>query len=119
MNEILLIATAALSLGVALAALWCVWKDRLPGWYLVGALGALEVVLIAVAVTGFIQLGLTERPVHGPTLVGYLVAVLLFAPAATVWAFIERSRFGTLVITLATVVIPVLLLRAWQVWTAA
>lgn len=118
MNEILLIATAALSVAVGLAALWCVWKDQLPGWYLVGALGVLEVVLIAVAITGFVQLGLTERAVHGPTLVGYLVVVLLFPPAATVWAFIERSRFGTLVITIAAVLIPVLLLRAWQVWTA-
>lgn len=118
MNQILLIATATLSFGIALAALWCVWKDRLPGWYVVGALGVLELVLLAVAITGFIQLGLTDRPVSGPTLVGYLVAMLLFAPAATFWCFLEKSRFGTAVISIATVVIPVLLLRSWQVWTA-
>jgi len=56
------------------------------------------------------------RPADLATFLGYLVIVPLTMPAATFWALVERTRWGSAVIVLAGVVLPVLVLRLHQVW---
>lgn len=108
----------ALALVVALAAGVCVAQDRLPGWPTVWGLVALEAALIAVLVVACVQLARTDRQVEAANLIGYLVTMLLLAPAATAWAIIDRTRYGTAVIVVACLAVAVMLARTRQIWDA-
>lgn len=47
---------------------------------------------------------------------GYLVTELVLLPAAFGWAFLERSRWSSVVLAVAAVVVVVLQVRVWQIW---
>ena len=71
------------------------------------------------AVIGIVQLARDESPgVNGPVFVGYLLGTLLFVPAAAWWSLGERSRAGTAALIVVGLVVPVLILRLQQIWTA-
>ena len=55
----------------------------------------------------------------GASFVGYLLGLVLVPPLGAFWALGERSRAGTVVLVLLGVVVPVLLLRLDQIWTAS
>jgi hypothetical protein len=95
-----------------------VLRDRLPGWYLIGTLGLLELGLLAVSVAGLVRVATGDRDVAAGTLVAYLLAVLILVPAATLWAMVERTRFGTAVIIIACLAVPAMTMRAEQIWAA-
>lgn len=118
MIQPLLMATTVLALVASGGTLVCVIRDRLPGWYVVGALGVLELALLVVCVTGLVQLATTDHQVDGATFAGYLLAMLVLVPAGALWALVERTRFGTAVIILACLSIPVMTMRAQQIWDA-
>ncbi len=109
----------ALSLAVALWALVLVVRDRTVGNALLVGLAVLEVVLLAQAVTGVVQLAGTDRTVDGFTFVGYLIGALLVLPAAAWWSLAERTRWGTAVVLAGCLVIPVLVARMIQLWDGA
>ena len=106
------------SLALAAAALVLIVLDRHVGTPLVVAAGVLELGLLVQCVVGIVQLTTTDRDVAGVTFVGYLVGMLLVLPAATAWSLGERSRSGTAVLLVGALVVPVLVLRVQQIWTA-
>lgn len=85
--------------------------------YLLGALGLIELGLLAQAVAGIVELATTHRHVSGITFAGYLVASLLVPPAAVGWSVAEKSRWGVGVLMIGCLVIAVVIVRMNQVWS--
>lgn len=83
------------------------------------ALAALELGLLAQAVVGVVRLVGTDRDISAGLFVAYLVGALLVLPAGVVWAVGERSRWGSGVLVVACLVVPVLIVRMQQIWDPA
>ncbi|MGH3786642.1 MAG: hypothetical protein ACRDRG_08840 [Pseudonocardiaceae bacterium] len=103
----------------ALTAVVDIVRDRLPGWWLLGVLGVLELALLTQAAVAIAQLVITERDVEVATFVGYLLGVLLLVPAGIVWALAERSRSGTAVIIVACLAVLAMLARLNDIWAGS
>jgi len=84
-----------------------------------GALGVLELALLVQLVVGIASLLSTDHAVPAAVFVIYLVGILLVAPLGTVWALAEPSRWGAGSLAIACLIVPVLVLRLQQIWTAA
>ena len=80
-------------------------------WAMLG-LSALVAVLVVVAVIGLIT---GDRPDDGTTFVGYLITTIAFAPVGFYLARLEPTRWGTLILGVACLVLPVLVLRLQQI----
>lgn len=108
----------------ALAAALTVWalvealRDRpvsgtqVPGMAVVEA-GLLVQVLWAGLATAR---GTVPAATDAALLWGYLVVELLLLPAAFTWAFVERTRWSSVVMAGAGIVLVVLQARVWQIW---
>jgi hypothetical protein len=75
-------------------------------------LGLLVAVLTIVAVVGLFD---GTRPSDTVTFAGYLITTIAFAPVAFVLARMEPTRWGTLILGIACLVLPVLVLRLEQI----
>ena len=118
MTEPLQTALIVGSLLLAAAAAVYVVLDRLTDRWLLGLLGVLEAGLLAQAVIGSAQVATDNPGVSAPLFVGYLLGTLLFLPAAAWWALGEPSRAGTAALIVVGLVLPVLVVRLQQIWTA-
>ncbi len=108
-----------LSFGTALAALVTAARDRQPGRLVWILCAAVEVGLLGVAVIGAVKLAGGAHPREYATFIGYLIATLLVLPLGTVLARLEPTRWGSVVMAVAAVVVPVLLLRVHQLWSGS
>ena len=113
----------ALATGLIIAALlvaaWClglVILNRTANAVTLGLLALLELALLTQAVLGIINLITTDRDVSGATFVGYLIGSLLILPIAAFWSLAERTRWGTAVLIVGCLVIPVMIARMNQIW---
>lgn len=80
---------------------------------------AAGVVEAALVIQGVVLAGLqlTGTPVDEPvTLWGYVLVALLMLPGAAVVAFVERSRWSSVVLAFAALTVIVMEMRIWQVW---
>lgn len=118
MNDPLQTALIAGSLLLAGGAAVYVALDRLADRFLLVLLGLLEAGLLVQAVIGIGQVASGDTGVDVALFVGYLLGALLFLPAATFWALGEPSRSGTAGLVVVGLVLPVLVLRIQQIWTA-
>lgn len=122
MIDVLSTTLTFVALGTALWAVVLMIANRplLPGrWHglgLLGVLALLELGLLAQAVVGLVQLFTTDRDIEKLTFGGYVVAPVVIIPLAAFWALAERSRWGPGVLLVGCLSIPVLILRAGQVW---
>lgn len=107
------LALAAMVYAVVLTAL-----DRRINWTLLGALGVIELALLAQLVVGIVQLVNTDQNVSGVLFIGYLIGSLIVLPLGALWALAESSRWGAGALAVACLVIPVLELRMYEIWTA-
>lgn len=78
----------------------------------VAVLGALVTVLVVVAVAGLFD---GSRPADTATFAGYLFTTVAFAPAAAWLAVMEPTRWGSLILGVGCLVLPVLVLRLQQI----
>ena len=83
------------------------------------AIAVLEIMLIALLVSGSIALGSTDRDVDGALFVSYLVTIVLIPPAAVLWGVAEKSRWGTGVVVVAMLTVAVLCVRLLGIWENA
>jgi len=83
---------------------------------LAGVLALLEIGLLAQAITGVVQLVATARDIERFTFLGYLVGPVLLLPLATMWSAAERTRWGTGVLVVGCLSVPVMIVRLQQVW---
>ncbi|GAA1593414.1 MULTISPECIES: hypothetical protein [Kribbella] len=104
---------AAMVYAVVLAA-----RNKRIDWPVLGAIGVVEVGLLAQLVVGIVQFSGTDRDVSGPFFIGYLIGSLIILPIGAFWALAESSRWGAGVLAIACLVIPILELRLHDVWTA-
>jgi hypothetical protein len=112
------IVLTALAVVIAVWLVVLIGLDRQPGDWLYGALGLLEVGLVAQLVTGLVRLAGDHEGVNVAAYLGYLVGSLVILPAAFLWSVGERNRAGTGVLLVAVAVLPVLFLRLHQLWSA-
>ncbi|MDO9380124.1 MAG: hypothetical protein Q7T56_14855 [Nocardioidaceae bacterium] len=117
MIETFAYAVAVVALLVGLLAAWLMLRDRRVDNPLFYAAAALEVLLVALLVTGCVALAGTDRDVDGITFVSYLVTVVVIPPAAILWGIAERSRWGTGVVVVAMITVAALCARLTDVWT--
>ncbi len=119
MNGPLSTATIVVSLLLAVWYLVRAALDRAPARMdLLGtaALGVLVAVLAVVAVAGLFD---GSRPAETETFAGYLITTVSFMPTAWVLARMEPTRWGTLILGVACLVLPVLVLRLQQIASVA
>jgi hypothetical protein len=90
-------------------------NKRINRWVL-ALVALLEVALLVLTLqlaTAWIGGSSPEQPV---VLLAYLVVVLVAAPGTVWWGAAEPGRWGTGVVCVACLLIPVLLVRLQQVW---
>ena len=75
-------------------------------------LSALVAVAVMVAVVGLFS---GERPADTGTYAGYLLTTIALTPAALWLAWMEPTRWGSLILGVGALVIPVLVLRLQQI----
>ncbi|GAA1736001.1 hypothetical protein [Luedemannella helvata] len=115
--------TPALATGILITSL------VLAGWALVAALrerwlnrghlalaAVIEVAVLAQVVIALVRMAGGEKAAEPATFIGYLLTVALLLPAATVLAYMEQTRWGSVIMAVAGAVVAVLMLRLQQVW---
>jgi len=114
------ILSAVITVGALLGAGWCLLMLTMKGpkgqKVLLGALGLLELVMLAQTVLGIVRVTGAHRHIATGTFVGYLLGSLLILPAAGWWSLAERSRWGVGVLLVGCLVVPVLVVRMNQIW---
>jgi hypothetical protein len=93
-------------------------RGKPAGWPLLAGFALLEAALLVLAVIGIVNLSGTDREVDGATFVGYLIGSLAVLPVAVLWSRGESGRWGNAVLIAGLLIIPVLILRLNQIWSA-
>jgi hypothetical protein len=109
-------AVIVASLLMAAWALVIAARNRLVTYIHLAALALVEVLVLAQVVVAVGRLVGGERPTSVVTFVGYLIAAALILPAAGTLAVVERTRWGTVIVGVAALLLPVLVVRLQQVW---
>jgi hypothetical protein len=91
-------------------------RDRPPTVAHLVGLGILELALIVQEAIAIQRLVDGQRPRELAVFIGYLVASLIVLPLGGWLAWMERTRWGSAIITVACLVIPALVLRLQQIW---
>lgn len=111
------VSIALIATGLVVAAwggLTCA-LDRMAGrTHLAGGV-AVEVLALAQLAVGIAAL-VDGRPDEKLTFIGYLVGCVLLPPAGGLLALLERTRWGSAVVAVAGLIMPVLVVRLQQVW---
>lgn len=118
MNDTLGAAVIVASLVLAAWCLIAALRNRPPDLSHLAGLAVVELaalVLVVVAVAAMIG---GERPGEVGTFVGYMITFLGLPPVAGVLARMEPTRWGSVILTVACLVMPVLVARLQQIWEA-
>lgn len=100
----------------AFALVWAIVKRPMGMIHLV-ALAVLEVGLLVQVVVAVVTMVGGGRPDGGMvTFVFYLVGSLVVLPVGALWGIADRSKWGSVVVAVACLVVPVLVARMNQVW---
>jgi lipopolysaccharide export LptBFGC system permease protein LptF len=109
-------ALVALSLAAMVYAVVLAARNKRIDWTVLGALGVIEVGLLAQLVVGIVQFAGTDRDVSGPFFIGYLIGSLIILPMGAFWALAESSRWGAGALAVTCLVIPILEFRLHDLW---
>jgi len=112
------VVLTVVSLAVAAWAAVTAARDKPPNGLHYAALGAVELLILAWAVVAVVALAGGDRPAALGTFLGYLVVAVLVVPAGAGLARLEPTRWGSVIVAAACVILPVLVLRLHQVWPA-
>lgn len=106
----------AAALAFAAWALYAVVRNQVPREpHVIGA-GVVEVLILVQTVVAVVLLIAQGGPAETATFVGYLVVTPFILPIGLFWALAEKSRWGTAVLVVAALTVPVLVVRLQQVW---
>ncbi|GAA1729852.1 hypothetical protein [Aeromicrobium alkaliterrae] len=119
MNDPVAYAVTAYALVAALYAGWHLWREAPFSNGLFYVVSVLELLLIALLISGSIALGRTDRDVDGVLFISYLVTTLVIPPAAILWGVAEKSRWGSGVVVVAMLTVAVLVVRVLGIWQGA
>lgn len=91
---------------------------RVPGDVAIGSLALVELLLVVQVVVTAWRWIVEGGPVgSGVEFAGYLLTALIIPPAAVFWGLIERTRWSTIVLSVAAFTIAVMVWRMNQIWT--
>ncbi|MGP7961135.1 hypothetical protein ACTVCO_10060 [Sanguibacter sp. A247] len=105
----------------ALLGAWAVWftvRDRAVILKQLWAAAVIEGVLLVQVIVSIVLLVQGWRG-DAIMLWGYHLSILLILPIAALVAFIERTRWSSVVLLVATVTVAFLEMRLWQIWELA
>jgi hypothetical protein len=109
-------AVIVASLAYAAWALVAVVRNQAPREpYVIGA-GVVELLIVVQVVVAIVLMISDGAPDETATFVGYLLMNLIIVPLGLFWALAEKSRWGTSVLVVAALVVPVLVVRLQQIW---
>ena len=112
----LLIIVGALAGALAGWAIISAWRDEPVQGVQMPAIVTVEAALVIQAViVGVVQAG-GHKVDDGVLLWGYLITSLIMIPIAFGWAFVERTRWSSVILAIAAAVVVVLQVRIWQLW---
>ena len=116
MNRTLETAVVVASLVPALWALVLVVRDRGVDLALLIGAGVVEVAVLVQLVVGVVLMVGLDRDIARGTFVGYLVGAVLVPPIGVAWAVGEKNRYGSAVLLVVFLIIPVMVLRLGDIW---
>lgn len=103
-----------------IAGLLCValgLAGRKPNDVTVGALALVELLLIAQVIVAIVAPFVGNRPTGSAIEFWvYLVSAVIVPAAATLWGLVERTRWSTVILGIAALVIAVMVYRMSQIW---
>jgi hypothetical protein len=105
-----------LSLVLAAWSLIDALRDRAPGPGHLLAMGIVELSLIVLLVAAAVAAAGGERPASTVTFLGYVVTIICLPPLGALLARLEPTRWGSVIIVVVCLTIPVLVLRLHQTW---
>jgi hypothetical protein len=114
-NGPLSVATTVAALVLAAWFLIRSAMNRAPSRFDLLATALLALLVAVLVVTAVIGLFDGSRPGDTVTFAGYLLTTIAFAPVAFVLARMEPTRWGTLILGIGCLVLPVLVLRLQQI----
>jgi hypothetical protein len=112
------IVPIVLSLALAGWALVSTLRHRPPDRSQLAGLAVVELALLALAVAAVVAIAGGERPGEAGTFAGYLVTLVCLPPLAAVLARMEPTRWGSVIVLVICLVIPVVVVRLQQTWVA-
>jgi len=78
----------------------------------------MELLVIAQIVMAIVAPSVGNSPTGNPLEFWmYLITAAIIPPAAIVWALMERTRWGSLILAVAGIAISVMTIRMWAIWT--
>lgn len=110
-------AVVVTSLLLAAWALVATVRKRPPDRGQLIGLAVVDLLAIVYVVTSVVEMAGGARPGAMATYIGYLFAFVLIPALAAVLARLEPSRWGSLIVVIAGLVMAVLVVRLHQVWT--
>ncbi|WP_373312291.1 hypothetical protein [Asanoa siamensis] len=116
MNGTLSGIVIALSLLVGAWALVEALRERAPGRGQLLGLAVVEVSLIVLLIAAAIAAAGGDRPASGVTFFGYVVTIICLPPLGWVLARLEPTRWGSVIVLVVCLTVPVLVLRLHQTW---
>jgi hypothetical protein len=112
------LAYVVIAAALAYAA-WCLFalvRNQIPREpHVIGA-GVVEVLLLVQLIVAAVMLAVEGAPDQLGVFIAYLVASLVVLPLGLFWALAEKSRWGTGVLMVAALAVPVVVVRLQQLW---
>jgi hypothetical protein len=103
-------------------AAWCLYalvRNQIPREpHVIGA-GVVEALLLIQLIVVLVMLAVEGAPEQLGVFVAYLVASLIVLPLGLFWALAEKSRWATGVLLVASLAVPVIVVRLQQIWAGA
>jgi hypothetical protein len=118
-NGTLVAVAIVLSLVLAGWSLLTTMRNQPPGRSHLVGLAVVEVALLALAVAALVAWAGGDQPAEPGTFLGYLVTLVCLPPLAAVLARMEPTRWGSVIVTVVCLVIPVVVVRLQQTWQVA
>jgi hypothetical protein len=119
MTPVVTAVVVAVAFAMAAWSLVLAARNKPAGWITLGGLAVVELALLVQTVVAVVLLVQGHQVPQFWTFLGYLAAALIVVPVGTVWSLAERTRWGSVVLAVACVVIPVLVLRLNQIWSGS
>lgn len=118
MNDTIGAIVTVAALAVALLCLVAAIRNRPPDLSQFAGVALVELVAVVLTVVAVIAMIGGDRPAEIGTFVGYLFTFLALPPVAFALARLEPTRWGSVILTVAMLVMPVLVARLNQIWEA-
>lgn len=113
---VLLVIVGVLAGGLGLWGAWQAVRDQPVKGFQIPGMALVELGLLVQTVVIAAWLGQGRGEGDPALLWGYLITELVLVPVAFGWAFMERTRWSSVVLAVVGLAVVVLQVRVWQIW---